>query len=124
MMLKIIKSQKKGLMGGPSFELRPELFMTDDEVRLIDHYGLQNQPLASTKVVSAFGGNPIESAVTFIKLTSGIIYKCKSLTEIIVCREQLIEACKNLKALLIAAASFEDTEEIDFDALLVDVEED
>ena len=121
MLLKITKSFKKGMMGGSTFELRPELVLNEDEVQLIDHYGLQDKPLAS--IIADSLGARNESDITVMKLASREIYRCKSLAEVMEYRERLIEACENLKALLIAAASFEGTEEIHIDALLVDVEE-
>ena len=126
MLLKIKKIQKKGLIGKPTFELHPELVLSDNERKLIKHYGLQTQQLASKKRVSMFG-NPSETETTINveELWNGDSYKCKSLEEVIDYRNKLIEACKNLRVFLAVAETFEGTEVIDIDALLSeDSEED
>ncbi|MFL0805557.1 MAG: hypothetical protein K6L81_17720 [Agarilytica sp.] len=119
MFLRIRKSQKKGVMGKTTFELHPELVLSDHERKLIKHYGLQKQQLASKKIVSMFG-NPLETetSINVEELWNGDSYKCKSLEEVINYRNKLIEACKNLKVFLDVAETFEGVEEIDIDALL------
>jgi len=121
MLLKIRKTQKKGVLGKPTFEIYPELVLTEHEKSLIEHYHLQMQPLASKKMVSMFG-NPLDTELTISveDLRKGDSYKCKSLAEVIGYRSRLIEACMNLRIFLKAAESFEGVEEIDIDALIND----
>lgn len=78
MLLKIKKSQKKGMMGKPTFELHPELVLSDHERKLIKHYGLHKQQLASKKMVSMFG-NPLETetSINVEELWNGDSYKCR-----------------------------------------------
>ena len=119
MLLKIRKTQKKGVLGKPTFEIYPELVLTEREKKLIKHYGLQKQQLASKKMVSMFG-NPLDSelSINVEDLWNGDSYKCKSLDEVIDYRSKLIEACKNLRIFLEVAESFEGVEEIDIDSLV------
>ena len=124
MLLKITKSQEKNFKGNHFFHLKHNLVLTDDEASLINNCGLRNQPLGSSTAVSDWKGGTIELVFTVKKLLSGETHICKSLVEALDYREQLIKACESLRLFLIAAANFEGTEEIDFDALLEDVEED
>ena len=124
MLLKITKSQEKNWTRGLFFNVKHKLVLTDDEAGLINNCGLQNQPLGSSTAVSHWSGGTTELVITVDKLLFGKTQICKSLVEALDYREQLIEACESLRLFLIAAANFEGTEEIDFDALLEDVEED
>ena len=122
MKLNIKKSQHKGLIGKPSFSITPNLFLTDEEIDLINHYKLQKQVLYSKKTLSILG-NPTENeiSVSVEGLMKGDSFKCKSLEEVISYKNSLIEACQNLKLFIDAARSFTGDEEYDIDEMITEI---
>ncbi len=93
MKLKINKFQTKGLIGKPSFEVRPEIELSEEERELIRHYKLQHQILLSRKLTNIFGKvSNNEVSVTVDQLLGGDVYKCKDLDEVISYTDSLVEA--------------------------------
>lgn len=115
MRLVIQKSQKKGLMGGVSFEVKGRVDLAPEEKRLVDHYNLVTEILLQKPMVNIWG-QPTEHmlAVTVQSLLAGTSLKCKSLADVIAFGNSLKEACNTLKGYLVAATTFEGDETHDF----------
>lgn len=115
MRLVINKSQKQGLMGGVSFEVKAQVHLTEEERNLVQHYRMQNEVLFAKTMVSLWGtptDHKVEVRVS--ELLAGASYKCKDLNEVISYRESVKGACESLKAYLEVARTFAGQETYDF----------
>lgn len=119
MKLALVSSQSKGLMGGVSFEVKGRVELTPEEQELVRHYKLEGSVVLRKKTRNIWGQlTDVEVSVFVRNLLSGDSFKCKSLDEVISYRESLISACRNLKAYLNVARTFDNEEIIDIDALV------
>lgn len=121
MKLALVSSQSKGLMGGVSFEVKGRVDLAPEEQQLIRHYKLEGSVVLKKKAKNIWGQvTDMDVAVSVKNLLSGDSFKCKSLDEVISYRESLITACRNLKAYLDVARTFDNEVIVDIDALLPD----
>jgi hypothetical protein len=125
MKLALVSSQSKGLMGGVSFEVKGRVDLTPEEQQLVRHYKLEGSVVLKKKAKNIWGQlTDVEVSVFVKNLLSGDSFKCKSLDEVISYRESLISACRNLRAYLDVARTFDNEVIIDIDALVAAGEKD
>jgi hypothetical protein len=114
MKLVISKAQNKGLMGGVSFQIKAAVQLSAEELKLVQHYKLENEMLLAKKLVNIWG-QPTDTEIKVLvrHLISGESYKCKDLGEVISYTESLKDACSKLKGYIDVARGFEGEEVYD-----------
>ena len=131
MQLKIQRSQRTGgLMGGKAiFVLDIRAEYSPDERASINKYGLGGEiiynsqkatehidrAMQSTNAFKTLGSIALAKMslnITIAGLAKGQHVECKDLGELIGCEEAIREACKNVRAFLDTAATFDGREEV------------
>jgi hypothetical protein len=128
MQLKIRRSQKSGLTGTPIFVLDVMAELNSEDTELVSKYRLSKQLVYQSDAaaanrdnaingqLSAFGGVMMDRltkrSFSLGDLVNGQHIECKDLNEVIGTEVQVHEACKNIRAYLDVARSFDGSEQI------------
>ncbi len=129
MQLKLLRTQKQGMMGKVKFQLYAATLFTSAEQEAIKRFRLAGEVVYAKNKVEVKTDSPlaaigsIAAAAAFNKrltvadLAKGITIECNDITEMLTIEDQIKQACDVLVSILNAAHSFNGEEIIDFEGM-------
>ncbi len=102
------------MFGGVKFELEARATLTDEEATLISKYKVHDEVLTQKQIKIPFTDRALVVKITIGSLTSGQIFKCSDIGEILHYEEEIKESCGQLRKLIEVMKQFGGEEVIEY----------